>query len=419
MATTVFLTDDVATTHRGTNTAKLDTTAVGWEPYSTSTSRGAGVVAVETSTVAGATNGVEVTNGVSGTTLEWISPPIDADVTISGTITGNIWAAESSMNANVAINFRVHKMSATDGALTEIVKSARVTEVAVTTRAVNNFTATPTSTAMTKGDRFRITIFGDDAGTMGSGFTFFASYNGTTAAADGDTFITFNETFGFQTTDPTGTTIYLTNTASDVSTADVDQEAWTSRGGSATTAASDPPGAGWLAPFQAASTPGGTAVSWFTKPLQAFTLAGLVKCNIRSAVGTINVNASLGVEVARVDGDGTNATVWGYANRDANPIRGGAGEIHTTQEAYTVYVSGDDLALSDGQRLRIRLFSDDCADIAHSGSNVELWYNGPTGGASGDTFLIFGQTLAEFSTTVNPPRVQTAILQAVQRAWTY
>ena len=157
-------------------------------------------------------------------------------MTISGTITGNIWAAENNMSANVAINVIVDMIRANATAtrnsntMVQIAKSTFGTEMAVTTRAANNFTVTPTSTRVNRGDRLRVRVFGDDAGTMATGFTFNASYNGTSAAADGDSYVTFTENFTFESA-PAGSVLYLTDTASDVSTATIDREAWTSRGG--------------------------------------------------------------------------------------------------------------------------------------------------------------------------------------------
>lgn len=414
MATQVFLLNTDAGTHRGTNTAKLNGVTSGWLPKNTGTTRGSGVQTLFTGTVAGATNGVEA---VSTSPLEWLTPPIDAAVTISGAITGNIWGSESDMNANVAVNFVVDRLQP-DGTITQIVKSARTTEMAVTTAAVNNFTATPgAGVACNKGDRLRVRVFGDDAGTMGAGFSFDVNYNGTSAAANGDTYVTFTETFGFQTTDPSGSTLYLTDTASDVATAAVDREAWTTRGGSALTDVTNT-AAGWTAPIQVTDTAGGTVVDWYTKQLQAFTLAGLVKINIRANESSAAANASVGVELARVDSDGTNAVVWAYADRDAGGV-GGRGEIATSEAANTAYLAAADLAFTDGQRIRIRLFVDDCADMALvTGHTVTTYYGGPTGGASGDTFLILPQTVAEFTgggATVLPPK-PLIVNQAVTRA---
>ena len=84
-------------THLGTDNVNLRGTAVGWTSRALGTARGSGVVAsAATATVTGATPGIEV--ALTGPVVcEWISPPVAADVTISGTITANMWAAESDM----------------------------------------------------------------------------------------------------------------------------------------------------------------------------------------------------------------------------------------------------------------------------------------------------------------------------------
>jgi hypothetical protein len=419
MATQVFLQSTAATTHRGTNTAKQNAATSGWSPLTTGTVRGSGVTASgNTATVTGATPGVEIVSTASFP-IEWLTPPVDANVTIAGTITGNIWAAESNMSANVGIAFRVDKVAAATGTLTTIATSAGATEIDVTTRAVRNFTATPTSTALTKGDRLRIVIFGDDAGTMAAGFTFNASYAGTTAAADGDTYISFTETFGFQTTDPTGTTLYLTDTASDVVTADVDREVWTSRGGGVVDDVRNT-AAGWTTPLQTTDTAGGTAVTWFTKQLQAFTLSGLVKVNIRAKESVSNSRAGIGIELARVDSDGTGATVWAYA--DMVQTSAGLYELTASEADWPGYLAAADLAFTNGQRVRLRLFVDDAATHAlATGQTVTTYYNGTSGGASGDTFVILPQTVAEFTGgggVTMPPRPLVKS-QAVNRAARY
>lgn len=396
MATQVFLLSAVADTHRGDNSTHLSGVTVGWQPLATGTSRGGGVVAsANVSTVTGPTNGIEL---IKNNDLEWLSPPLAAAVTISGTITCNVWAAESDMNANVAINVFIERVGPTGAILSTVVKTARTTEVAITTRAANNFTATPTSTAFAKGDRIRIRIFGDDAGTMATAFSFNASYNGSSVAADGDTYVTFTETFSFATSDPAGTTLYLTDTASDVVTAAVDREMWTARGGGVLNDVRDS-GTGWTAPLQMTDTAGGTVVDWYSKQLQAFTLAGKAKVNLRANESASGCQAAVGVELARVNADGTGASVWGYANKDAAAGSVGFGSIATTETAYPIYVNGDDLAFTDGQRLRVRVFADDSAinPLALAGVNtVTIYYNGTSGGASGDTYLTLPQSVTEY-----------------------
>ena len=140
MATQLFLLSTVPDTHLGTNNVNLRSTAGGWASLALGTARGSGVATTSnTTTVTGPTPGVDSIQGTE--TREWISPPVSADVTISGTITANIWASESNMNDNVAINVVVEIIRAnalglpTPTRLSRSSRSTRVTEIAVTTEA--------------------------------------------------------------------------------------------------------------------------------------------------------------------------------------------------------------------------------------------------------------------------------------------
>src|SRR5262245_19065033 len=85
----------------GTNTAKADTNASAWTSFALLTSKGAGAAGAGTSnTVTGPTSGVEIVT--SALPIEWFSEPLAADVTISGTVTFNVWMSENNMSANVA-----------------------------------------------------------------------------------------------------------------------------------------------------------------------------------------------------------------------------------------------------------------------------------------------------------------------------
>ncbi len=565
MATQLFLLDTAPDVHLGTDSVRLTGTATGWTSRALGTARGSGVVAVAaTQSVAGATVGVELGWSGANVTREWISPPLAADVTIAGTITANIWASESSMSANVAINVVVDVIRANatgtrnSNTVVEIARSTNTVELALTTRTANNFTVTPTSTAANRGDRLRVRVFGDDsaAATMASGFSFDGSYNGTTAAADGDSYVSFTETFAFESatpgvlqqsardsehavgssttaqreaqpfaaasatltevrvwlrttgaptddavveiqTDsagspsgsvvatvatvagtslnttmteytystsialtasttywlvvrrsgavdavnfynvginnaggagwtslktfasgswtaalggaftvkltfavPTPTTLYLTDTASAVATASVDREAWTSRGAGVQNDVTNT-AAGYTAPIQVTDTAGGTVVDWFTRPLTAFTLGGMAVANLRLAASATSAR----LEIARVDNDGTNATVWG--SWCIAPVTTDGGLLIASEVARTANLSGDDLAISDGQRLRIRVSIDDPANAAMvTGRTVTLYYAGTSAAASGDSYVTFPQTLTEYTapggTTVIP-----------------
>lgn len=188
-------------------------------------------------------------------------------------------------------------------------------------------------------------------------------------------------------------TLYLTDTVSTIdpngATFDT-KEAWTSRGGS-TVFTSTNTAAGPTSPLQRRVNAGTTNfLEWFSKPLQAFTLSGLAFCNIRCGTsGAGAANASAAVEIAVCASDGTSPTVWGYAVDGTETL---------TTATYSFYVAGDDVAITNGQRLRIRLFIDDAPGVAMAaGQSSGLSHNGPTAGIDGDTYIVVPQTVTAFS----------------------
>ena len=383
----------------GNNDARLNGSASGWEALGVSGSLHyldpRGVTShlsrsVVADTVAGPTSGIEF--GVTGGALpwRWISPPLAADVTIAGTITFNMWGVENNMSANAAINCALYKIDGATGAMTQIIKTARTTELP-TTAAAQNFTGTPTSTACKKGDRIMAVPFIDDAGTMASGFTATFQYgSNATPNVTSDSWFEFTETFTFEETAPAGSTIYPTNTASDTGIGGTYLEAWTSRG-AGVQSVGEPTSAGWADPllwFGGALDD--EPFVWLTKQLAAFTLGGPVLCNIRAAESNAAANVSVRVQLSVVDSDGvSNEVVWAVAT---SPL-----ELGTSEAAQVFWLSGDDLAVADGRRIKIWVLGDDTATAPQASGNTRtLYWAGTTGGASGDTFLTFSQTLTEF-----------------------
>lgn len=383
--------------HRGTNSNKLNGSASGWEPMSLSTSRGAGAQSLNNAvTEAGPTSGVEA---VAGTSLpvEFISLPLDADFTISGTITVNLWARELNMSANAAINVAIDRLGPTGSVVSNILTTTRSTEVNLSSYAVNNFTGTPTSTTMKKGDRLRIRVFFDDAGTMAAGFEADFECDGASAGVDGDSYVTFTETFGFQITDPSGSKLYLTNTAGPDLGATIEKEMWTAVGGGSANIVVNTT-AGWTAPIQWTNAAGGTAVEWYSRPLNAFTLDGLVMVNIWPKVSAVPA-CGLRVELAVVNGDGTGAVVWGAASiyDSSSPTASSTTfQLATTEIAFSHWLAGPATAVTAGQRLRFRVYIDDDGQSAMTnGETATLYYAGTSGGSSGDSFIVLPQTVTE------------------------
>jgi len=143
-------------------------------------------------------------SGLANEAIEWISgrSPVGG-WTLSGLVEMNVWASENSMSANCGARVRLYKRTAA-GSETELTGSPWDDGVEFgTSRAAMNWTFTPTSMSFAEDDRLIVRMFTTAAGgTMASGFTCSASFDGPTAAADGDSYITLNETVTFKDDDP-------------------------------------------------------------------------------------------------------------------------------------------------------------------------------------------------------------------------
>jgi hypothetical protein len=155
--------------------------------------RGSGISSSSTNTVTGPTSGVQCTWNVNGNPLSWWSKTLTG-VTISGTITFNVWGSENSMSANSGLQVILDRCDGSGSFISQIVNSEKGTELP-TSNAAQNWTASPTSTTLATGDRIRCRVYGNDAGgTMATGFRTIISFGSTSGGVDGDSFITFTET---------------------------------------------------------------------------------------------------------------------------------------------------------------------------------------------------------------------------------
>jgi hypothetical protein len=186
------------------------------------------------------------------------------------------------------------------------------------------------------------------------------------------------------------TTLYPTTTAGQVDPnggSYDSKQAWTSRGAAQDTAETSTAAAP-SSPLLVTATAGGNFIEWFSKGVQAFTLAGPVLVQMNASEGFASANVTIGAELAVCDASGASPVVWGYTLYGL--------EITNASAYYQFLVAGDDVAVTAGQRLRIRFYIDDSSAVAMAAGDLgRVRYSGPTGGANGDTYLTFGQTLAE------------------------
>lgn len=379
-------------------------------PRSLNQTNGAAKTSTTRAGVTGPTVGVEFGTTTAWTTL-FISEAVSADVTISGSVTFNLWAAEGAMTLNMAINCRILVLDGASGALTQVHKTVNAAELSTSTTngSLVSFSETPTSFNVKKGDRIVLIPFLDDGGgnmaTGGSGMFVLDGPIGT----EGDSYVSFTETFSFvaQTGDPAGTALYLTNDPASGGInpgAEVEYEVWTARGGAATTAVTNSvtgPTNGVVATL----TAGGSAVAWFTRPLDAVTLDGKIVIAIRAHESATAANARLLVQLFKTANDGTSPTLIAV---------GWYGSELTAAEAeYRVVLVADDVSIASGERLKLVVAFDDSDAGGTTGAMVTgytliITFDGPTGGASGDSYLLFENTLSEPTTKIIPTAIDGA-----------
>lgn len=202
MATTLFLNNVPSDVSRGRNDLNKAGSAVPWRAMRLDKTLSGVGVQESRATVAGPTDGLEPGDPA----LEWLSDPLNA-VTISGTITFNICASQSSTMANTTVSVIVERLDKNLAVVSTIIDSSFTTELSGS-QSDRQWTGSPTSTNMLKGERIRLRVYFDDGGgTMGSGYSSTLAYGSTQTSQNNpaNSRITFTEDLDFLTTPSLGT----------------------------------------------------------------------------------------------------------------------------------------------------------------------------------------------------------------------
>lgn len=134
-----------------------------------------------------------LTTASAGTFIAWITQPFAAAVPITAVpVLCNVWASESSSDANVGLRLSLHTYAAASEStafLTSTVQSAELGSMGC----VRWETSVPTATTIQLRDRLVIRL-ADIALATTSGSRFMTmDYDGPTEGADGDTYFDINE----------------------------------------------------------------------------------------------------------------------------------------------------------------------------------------------------------------------------------
>ena len=147
------------------------------------------------------TTGHILTKTAGGTKTIWLSAPLSGGVTVSGTVTPNLWGLESASQCNCGARYQVLRWSVAEGGIVSslgISSDGGLTEWATSAAVRTAPTLTPTSTAFVTGDRIVMVIYNDDGNgvTEASGRNWTLDFDKGTGV-DGDTYLSFTETISF------------------------------------------------------------------------------------------------------------------------------------------------------------------------------------------------------------------------------
>lgn len=181
------------------------------------------------------------------------------------------------------------------------------------------------------------------------------------------------------------TRFFLTNTLADVDpTSNTEYEL---RLGSAGDAAVSETGTGDTDGIRDLIDDASGSIRWISKPLSAVTINNDVLANLRMAEAAMTSNQQAWFDVVRVDNDGvSNPTTIVSGNRGV--------EMGTTEAAQNFTATiGAAISISAGQRIRVTVGVLEIG--AGAADTVTLWFDGPTAGASGDSWIEFTETITE------------------------
>ncbi|MDT8286037.1 MAG: fibronectin type III domain-containing protein [Elusimicrobiales bacterium] len=180
-STKLYLRDEVSPANPGADEERL----LAWR-------RGSAAVTYTKNTpgaVTPPTAASQFTKTGGGAVQTWYTPPLDA-VTIVSSVTFNIWAMESAIQANAGLTAELLRSNAA-GTPQSVIAAVHVPAYELgTAMQAWSWTVEPSQTALSLGDRLALRLHLDDAGgTMAGNRQAFASVGGPTAGAEGDSWV--------------------------------------------------------------------------------------------------------------------------------------------------------------------------------------------------------------------------------------
>lgn len=152
-------------------------------------------------------------------------------------------------------------------------------------------------------------------------------------------------------------------------------------------------------------------IEWFTPPLEAVSLAAqTITINFWGHESGTMANKGHGVEILRCNGDNSSRSNILTILNGADTV-----EFGTTIAARQWTESTSAATINAGDRIIIRAYQVSIGTGA-TGFTSDFAYGGPTGGALGDAWVRFAETIVAQSVVTAPPKPHRVNSQAVRRS---
>lgn len=135
---------------------------------------------------------------------------------------------------------------------------------------------------------------------------------------------------------------------------------------------------------------GGTALAWYSDPLQPVTIAGTITVNLHGLESATTVNAGFGIVLERTKSDG-NASSTIIAETTVPAV---ITELGATDTLITGTFTPTLTALKAGERIKLTVKIRNVGTMAAGTATLSI--GAPTGGGAGDSFITFTETVRAY-----------------------
>lgn len=147
--------------------------------------------------------------------------------------------------------------------------------------------------------------------------------------------------------------------------------------------------------IQVTDTAGGTALAWYSEPLQPVTISGTITVNLHGLVSASTVNAGFGILIERAKSDGSASSTIVADTTVPSTITA----LATTDSVKTGTYTPTQTAIKVGERIKITVKIRNVGTMTAGTATLSI--GAATGGGAGDSFITFTENILAYGDVVS------------------